>query len=371
MTLSKIEWTDRSDWNPIRGCTRVSPGCGGPGPRGGCYAEAMAARFSKPGQWGHGFAEMRDGKPRWTGRVALMHDRLALPLRWKKPARIFASSTSDLFHEELDTNDIAQVWAYMTAAYWHEFQVLTKRPERARQLLTDPAFRDTVTDFLGMADVEGDDADWPIKNIWLGTSCEDQARADERIPLLLATPAAVRFVSLEPLLGPIDLGRIAAPLIHANEADEGWTFNCLDTGDTYRQFIEDRYYDVEDGPYRDHKLDWVIVGGESGPHARPMHPDWALKIRDDCAAADVPLFFKQWGEWGCDNGPPSAGVDRVMEGRAHCAWWDGSAWRFEQSGYDVDLDKTKTSGEWVYRIGKKAAGRLLDGIEHNAMPVRP
>ena len=131
--MGKIEWTDRSDWNPIRGCTRVSPGCGGPGTQGGCYAEGMAARFSKPGQWGHGFAEMRNGAPRWAGQVELQKDRVALPLSWRKPARVFVSSTSDVFHEALPDKAIDKLFAVMALCPHLTFQVLTKRPERMRQ----------------------------------------------------------------------------------------------------------------------------------------------------------------------------------------------------------------------------------------------
>lgn len=305
MTESKIEWTDRSDWNPVRGCTRVSPGCGGPGPNGGCYAEALAARFSKPGLWGHGFAEMQDGKPRWTGKVEFQEDRVTLPLRWRKPAKIFVSSTSDIFHEALPDEAIDKIFAVMALATHHTFQVLTKRPARMRDYLLS---RQPSPGF-GLCDLIADQGSsicwltsdvralswnyppWPLPNLWLGVSCERQQEADERIPLLLQTPAAIRFISAEPLLGPIDLRKWHLSIPH---------------------------------------LDWVIVGGESGHNARPMHPQWARDIRDQCAAAGVAFFMKQWGGWAPGDGD--------------CA------------------------GQQSYKVGKKAAGRLLDGREWNEFP---
>ena len=189
---SKIEWTDAT-WNPVRGCTRVSPGCGGPGDQGGCYAERMAARFSKPGQWGHGYAEMVGGKPRWTGKVGLAPiDTIEAPLHWMTPRRIFVNSTSDLFHESILDEWIDRMFAIMALCPQHTFQVLTKRPERMRRFGSLSAAR-------------------PLPNVWLGVSAERQQEADERIPLLLETPAAVRFVSTEPLLGPVDYTAINCP----------------------------------------------------------------------------------------------------------------------------------------------------------------
>ncbi|MBK8200407.1 MAG: phage Gp37/Gp68 family protein [Acidobacteria bacterium] len=243
-----IQWCDAT-WNPIRGCTRVSEGCRH------CYAEAMAARFNRPGQWGHGIAEMRDGKPRWTGRVDVVKEALTLPLRWKKPGkRIFVNSISDLFHEAVPDEAIDRVFAVMALAPQHTFIVLTKRPARMRAWLT--------FDRIAAVHREAEDAmthreeiepNWPLPNVQMGVSVEDQPTADERIPDLLATPAAVRIVSAEPLLGPVDF----LPWLHG--------------------------------------IDQIIVGGESGPGARPMHPQWVRDIRDQVKAAGRALFFKQWG----------------------------------------------------------------------------
>jgi protein gp37 len=344
---TKIEWTDAT-WNPIRGCTRVSEGCRH------CYAEGMAARFSDPGQWGHGLAQ-RVALPgggtdhRWTGKVELVDAALDLPLRWRSPRRIFVNSTSDLFHEKVPDEWIDSVFCVMGAATRHTFQVLTKRPERMRDYLTRRR-----CNFAVKAPIGGGMVDWhPFNkelavppNVWLGTSIEDQATADERIPHLLATPAAVRFLSCEPLLGPVDLNRIKCPIYGEVCAVTGYLGNGM-------------YGDY--GP----KLDWVICGGESGPGARPMHPDWARSLRDQCQAAGVPFFFKQWGEWAPDTGPFRAS-DPIMEGKVACAVWNGQGWDHYRDCYGPPT--TTTDMEWMYRLGKKRAGRLLDGREWNEVP---
>lgn len=271
MDKTKIAWTDAT-WNPIRGCSRVSEGCRN------CYAEAMAARFSGPGLPYEGLAA--DG--RWTGKVRLVPKHLADPLRWRKPRRIFVNSMSDLFHEGLPDEYIDKVFAVMcigNASPQHTFQILTKRPERMRAYMSDPKtpFRvhsQIVHDITvkGYYPNEGGcdwrATPWPPPRVWLGVSVEDQRTADERIRLLTETPAALRFVSAEPLLGPIDL-RIdlsswARPLMFGGEI----VF---------------------------HALDWVIVGGESGPKARPCDVGWIRQIVKDCAATKVPVFVKQLG----------------------------------------------------------------------------
>lgn len=358
MAESKIEWTDRSDWNPIRGCTRVSPGCGGPGDQGGCYAEAIAARFSGPGQPFHGYAERTAKGGRWTGKVEVQWDRLELPLRWRKPAMIFASSTSDFFHKDIALGEVATLFGVMIAAHHvrgHTFQVLTKRADLMRQMLTNPLFWEVaniaagahVMELVDPLDRRSDDAratcddygpENPPPGIWLGVSVEDQTRADERIPDLLATPAAVRFLSCEPLLGPVDLMHV----------DYGAYMNGL-TGRTAHEYdpvcrwpLLKPFYHMQSG-YSSPGIDWVIAGGESGPNARPMHPTWARSLRDQCAAAGVPFHFKQNGEW--------VSVSEVAGPGEHYQFPDGAT---------------------VRRTGKKLAGRLLDGIDHNGLPeVQP
>jgi len=255
-----IEWTDES-WNPVTGCDRVSLGCDN------CYAERMAKRFGKP----------------FIGAVELHPERLDAPLLWRKPKRVFVNSVSDLFHEDVPDDFIAQVFAVMSIAEKHSFQVLTKRPQRMARLLNDEAFRLAWFTFRNDRAVEpdvqrmaarGDTSlrmEWPCPNVWLGVSVETQQYANIRIPHLLRTPAATRFLSVEPLLGPVDLAAFLA------------------TPDPSP---------VPDGAHRGPGIGWVIVGGESGPGARPMQPEWVRRVRDDCTNASVPFFFKQWGEWG-------------------------------------------------------------------------
>lgn len=239
---SAIEWTDAT-WNPVRGCARISPGCEN------CYAERLAARFSDPGQWGHGFAARTPSGPRWTRKIDLVFSALDLPLHWKTPRRIFVNSTSDLFHESLTDAAIDEVTTVIAKCAAtppfdrHIFQVLTKRARRMRDYWGAIVAGRLVLEHIRL--------DAPLPNLWLGVSVENQEYVDERVPALIQTPAAVQFLSCEPLLGPIDLGRWIEP------------------------------------------IDWVICGGESGPGARPMHPDWARSLRDQCAEAGIAFFMKQ------------------------------------------------------------------------------
>lgn len=296
---SKIEWTDAT-WNPIRGCSMAkgseAGGCLN------CYAARMCAR-GLPGlnspTTGEPFAIMRESGPRWTGKVELIKSALDLPLHWHKPRRIFVNSMSDLFHESLPNEAIDRVFAVMALCPQHTFQVLTKRPERMVAYLTGGPWghiEQRASETIGTRR-EIPVEHLPLAHVHFGISCENQATANARYPFLLQTPAAVRFLSLEPLLGPIDLGQLIR-LPHLGERPMiGWNLR---------------------------KLDQVIVGGESGPGARPMHPDWVRSIRDQCVSAGVPFFFKQWGgEWGPYEfamvriGKGAAG--RLLDGRT----WDG------------------------------------------------
>jgi protein gp37 len=241
-----IQWTDET-WNPIRGCSLVSAGCKN------CYAMGVAARFSGPGLAYEGLARRRsNGKPQWTGEVRVIESHMNDPLKWRKPRRIFVNSMSDLFHENVSNETILRVWEVMEKASHHTFQILTKRPAR-------------MLDFLGGSSGAGLSAP-PLPNVWLGVSIENQETADERIPLLLQTPAAVRFISAEPLLGPIDIS------LYLEE--EG--------------YIDDQYV---------RPLDWVIVGGESGRDARPCDLEWIRDIRAQCGFNGVACFVKQLGKW--------------------------------------------------------------------------
>ena len=226
MAASDIEWTEAT-WNPIAGCTVLSPGCTN------CYAMRMAARLQAMGMAKYADTTRKSGKRHvWTGRVNFDKAALAAPLTWKKPQRIFVNSMSDLFQDKADEAFIRQVWRVMERAHWHSFQVLTKRPERMLEILSKPEFQ-------------------TLPNVWLGTSVESEDYLD-RIDLLRRMPARIRFVSFEPLLGPI-----VAP-------------NLRD-------------------------IHWAIVGGESGPRARPMEAWWVEELRDACERQKVAFFFKQWG----------------------------------------------------------------------------
>lgn len=316
-----IEWTDAT-WNPITGCTLVSEGCKH------CYAATLAAGRMQH-HWSRTGLARRNagGEAKFTGEVRFNEQWLDQPLRWNRSRLIFVCAHSDLFHEAVPDEWIDRVFHVMALAPQHTFQVLTKRPERAQVYLTNSA---TQQLYPGL----------PLPNVWLGTSVEDQATAAARVPPLLATPAAVRFVSYEPALGPVNFRRLRlAPDYHMMlDALEGYG---LSSGGRTR-------------------IDWVIVGGESGRGARPMHPDWARKVRDDCEAAGVAFLFKQWGAW----------IDEQVATAAHMAPGPDMFDRFGQpKGPNWHpYDAGGRNGGMMIRVGKKAAGRLLDGREHNGMP---
>ncbi len=334
---SEIEWTDAT-WNPTRGCSRVSPGCKG------CYAERVAMRFSGPGQPYEGLVRMVNGTPTWTGEMRLAENMLELPLSWKKGRMIFVDSMSDLFHDGVPFEYVDKVFAMMAMCPQHRFQVLTKRPERMLEYVTSrnaQRIHEAAKHQLSYGNPKRRAVnDWPLPNVWLGVSAEDQDTANERIPPLLRTPAAVHFLSAEPLLGGIDLHRIELP------REFNITLNTPGYISALTKDHEDRYYSAPAS------LDWVIAGGESGPKARPSHPDWFRSLRDQCAGASVPFLFKQWGEWAEADGDDIALCDIAA---------DGSVWHEEVPPANV---RTELMG----RMGKKAAGRLLDGVEHNGYP---
>lgn len=299
-----IAWTEQT-WNPVMGCSKVSAGCKN------CYAEKMASRFSGEGQPFHGLS---DGK-RWTGAVRFRADRLMEPLRWTRPRLVFVNSVSDLFHEELPFELIAAVFGVMSLAKAHTFQVLTKRPARMLEFFAwlDAKARAKADDVpiltLDQARFErlwecvadivpnirgriGSYPAWPLPNVWLGVSTEDQAAADERIPLLLKAPAAVRWISAEPLIGRLDLQKWLRGVCPAcgstTYPDDHDLEMACQTCATLRP--DDEAFD--DWPVR---LDWVVVGGESGPGARPCEGSWMRFIVRDCQRKGVPVFVKQLG----------------------------------------------------------------------------
>lgn len=359
-----IQWTDAT-WNPIRGCTRVSAGCQH------CYAERMAARFSGPGQPYEGL--IHPATKGWNGKVRLVPEALAQPWHWVKPRRIFVNSMSDLFHPAVPFEFIAAVFWVMSVTTRHTYQVLTKRPERALEFFRWAADEDTDGPDDRIYNIDEDvpaikalreawrpatatrggydncGPGWPYTNVWLGVSVEDQATADERIPLLLQCPAAVRWLSCEPLLGPVDL-EYACSLANI---DAGKTWGT--SANAMRMAMAIRYGEAS-------RLDWVVTGGESGPGARPMHPDWARSLRDQCAAAGVPFFFKQWGDWEIAS----------LENGHHGSLMPDTGERYTWLGIDGRTANPSglglTDAYAMARVGKKRAGRLLDGIEHNAYP---
>lgn len=306
-----IEWTDAT-WNPVTGCDRTSPGCDN------CYALTLAKRLKAMGAPNY----QNDGDPRTSGPgfgVTCHPHMLGQPLRWKKPRRIFVNSMSDLFHPAVPESFVMKVFNVMWKCPQHTFQVLTKRPQRMAPMLQK--WGDIIRSSQGTTSPSP--WPWPLPNVWLGTSIESDRYAF-RADHLRATPAAVRFISAEPLLGPLPSLNLAG-------------------------------------------IDWLIVGGESGPGARPMHPDWVRDLRDRCpgtlTSATVTrhgepivrhpaFFFKQWGEWA-----GGAGRVPVRLGEAHHLLVDG-----QLIGPTVRLGMNHMLQPYaVHRVGKHVAGRDLDG----------
>lgn len=352
-----IEWTDAT-WNPTVGCSKVSAGCDH------CYAIGVAHRAMQPAH--AGLTLVRDGeRPDWTGEVRTLTERLDQPLRWKKPRRIFVNSLSDLFHPDIDPGFVAQVFAVMAQATQHTFQVLTKRPKLMAELLGNggQTLLEATTDETAAQHLY--EAGWPLPNVWLGTSI-DEDRYAFRADHLRNTPAAVRFLSLEPLLGALP---------------------SLDLTD----------------------IDWVIVGGESGPGARPMHPVWVTDLRDRClrhpcegcdggrsrgrmaacprgcgsvplggaggpGVRPIPFMFKQWGSWG-PYAPMVNGVYQWQGGYAMAN--DGTLYKQTDLAYPdgprrgeairADHDRAQLTGMYRHR-SKKDAGRDLDGRTWDEFP---
>ena len=359
---SSIEWTDTT-WNPVVGCKMVSSGCAH------CYAATMAKRLramaladiaagKDPGRKRH-YIDAVDGHGRWTGKLIPVPEALTDPLGWKKPRRVFVNSMSDLFHEDVPDKFIDGVFAGMALAPQHTFQVLTKRAARLPayfdglnkrrrgyihehrgylfEVLSQALEKEPSEHWEAMARFHHGDTlpksvgdatawPWPLRNVWLGVSVEDRRHGLPRIADLQAAPAAVRFLSVEPLLE--DLGTLPLEGIH-----------------------------------------WVIVGGESGADARPMHPDWARSLRDQCHAAGVAFFFKQWGEW--------APLERhhVKVPTSNYAFTPAGEKVTEHDGREIPVwPCTQIRNEDSFsavRVGKKAAGRLLDGRTWDEFPEVP
>lgn len=336
---SLIEWTD-STWNPITGCSVVSPGCTN------CYAMKLAGTRLKHTPSRIGLTDMSKAGPVWNGKVRFNENMLDQPLRWRKPRMIFVCAHGDLFHENVPDEWIDQVFAVMALTQQHTFQVLTKRPERMLKYMTGQ-YRSAMVEGNAQRIYHGRTGDdpsmWlavnlPLPNVWIGVSVENQETADERIPLLMKTPAAIRWLSCEPLLGLVDL--------QLGGCDHKY-YSCTDIG-------------CWSG------LDWIVAGGESQTGARPSHPDWFRSLRDGCAEADIPFFFKQWGEWypgelEIDDGgeiPSGWAAFPDCEHDPNAPDWEGS-WKFHR--FD--------DGGGMLRVGKKRAGSMLDGVEIKEYPA--
>jgi protein gp37 len=354
-----IGWTDAT-WTVVQGCDPVSPGCencyvpgvllrlaGNPNPKISGPVQGLAERYTNAAG---------KSRLRFTGTIALRQDRLDWPLQWAKPRKIFIPSHGDLFHEDVPDEFILRVLDVVRRCSYdggsncgkigrghgqHEFQLLTKRAGRMAAFMPRLRFNDRADEEKGETGLYlADDGKWPVvmKNLWIGVSAEDQERADERIQLLLQTPAAIRFVSCEPLLGPIDLIGTMARWQDNPKRDRSWV--RLGT----------------------QLINWVIVGGESGKHARPMHPDWARSLRDQCKAAGVPFFFKQWGAW-----TPGENVEGPANRTEHVAYWFVDGWNFGKLTPRESDETHRDDAPDVYR--RATASAFLDGVEHNGFPA--
>lgn len=342
---TKIEWVKDENgmqgvtWNPCVGCSHSgSRGCDH------CFAERMANRLAaNPATTADYAGVVKDGK--WTGLVKPLPDRLDQPLKWRKPRTIFVCSMSDLFHENVHPDFIGDLLCVMNRARQHTFLVLTKRANRMKELYDR---------FYGIW------ADPP--NLWLGVTVCTQAEADAKIPLLLQTPAAVRFISIEPMLEGIDLTRI------------GKTDKYAQPWNVLKGVLRQETANIG-VPYAvpTPKLNWIIVGGETGPGARPMHPDWVRGIRDQCAEAGAKFFFKSWGEWGpriINHIAFKRHAGRMVEGVIACSTDKKSVGKSHYWCYPADADDGFRDIEVMERVGKKSAGNLLDGIRHADLPGR-
>lgn len=320
---SKIEWTDRT-WSIMTGCTQVSEGCRF------CYARRQARRLATiPGSGYEGdYAHPFDGM---GFEVRLRPDRMDDPKRWTKPSKVFVCSMGDLFHDEVPFEFIGEAFYVMARTPQHKFQILTKRPKRMLEFFK----------WLGGTSGAGwvamrKDCVFPLPNVWLGVSVENQATADERIPLLIECPAAVRFLSCEPLLGYVNLG-----FGGALPAKSRWRWMDNDV------------------------IHLVIVGGESGPNARPMHPEWATDLRDQCVGHDVPFMFKQFGEWqlGAEHSKPNANRMVLDDGR-YCVTPAELGFSSADAKEWNALNPTMMA-----KVGKKQAGRELEGQVWDEYPA--
>lgn len=317
MSSTKIEWCDKT-WSPITGCSKISEGCAN------CYAERMAKRLAG-----------RCGYPKENPfKVTIHKNKFLEPMDWKKPQKIFVCSMADLFHPEVPFEIINKIWTIMNFGRKHTFLILTKRPIRMLEFFKGRHHSWNAS--------EGPDFAPP--HIWLGVSIENQARSDERIPILVQIPAARYFVSCEPILGPINLHKYLGGSM---------------TG---------RPDDLIAEQWGKQGLGWVIAGGESGPGARPCHPDWIRSLRDQCQVAGVPFFFKGWGAWAPMNNEDFAFLGEYRLGVRPGDICISENGEFFEAGRRYVCFPNESDGCQMRKIGKKKAGRLLEGREWNEFP---
>lgn len=378
---TEIAWCD-STFNPWIGCTKVSPGCAH------CYAERDFDLRKHVAKWGAGQPRHRTSVEYWRQPLRWQRDAAARELDheaetnlgkdlgvYQRP-RVFCASLADVFDPEVPASWRRDFFFTVTQCHSLDFLICTKRPE-----LVVEQIKEISTGPVAHWDLWGD---WQLSgglpNVWLGTTVEDQARADERIPALLSIPARVRFLSCEPLLGPVDLSEWIEPFVRCGSCGECYDLdevvpdpdghphgadqcskcgvkNCMCSyeGTAARVRWENGDVTKPDIDGTNPTIDWVICGGESGPNARPMHPDWARSLRDQCATASVPFFFKQWGESIPRDQVPAQPLTDMHNGTLV----EPAEWTMPGKGFrDCPM----------LRVGKLAAGRLLDGREHNEFP---
>ena len=380
MNPTNIEWCDFT-WNPVTGCfgPKVSPGCDN------CYAErTMNTRLRHLRRY--------DGDKEPFQNCLFHEDRLLQPLRRKKPSRIFVCSMSDLFHDLVVDEWLAQIFTVMALCPQHTFMLLTKRPGRMRDWISDETDNGGVLLFNALHDVcarAGLDPDavnssitWPLPNVWLGVTVCNQAELVRHLPVLLQTPAAKRYLCFEPFLGAVDV-RKAYPQDYMHCSLCKWHgFNdelehrtvgiyeeefCPDCGNDGTFALD---YPHEDSELALGGIDWVICGGETGPGARPMHPDWVRGLRDQCGASrsqPTPFFFKGWGEWL----PSSQAAEYekkyggIVPGGHYGRLWPNGVFQYQQPpAYYAKSEKAVL----IFRVGKRRSGRLLDGEEWSEVP---
>lgn len=355
-----IEWC-HATINAISGCTPVSPGCTN------CYA-MRAGGMNRPHHPSAGLTQPSKAGHVWTGAVRLNEEWLRKPLAWQQPRRIFWNAHGDPWHESVPFEWVDREMAIAALTPRHRHLFLTKRSARMRRYFANAHTPERILEAAKAIKALPAQWSWPLPNVWLGVSVEDQTRAEERLPDLLQTPAAIHFASAEPLLGPLDLTRVMTNA-------EPWAerVNAL-TGRTYGAF-------GEPGPRMSLGLDWVIVGGESGPGSRPMHPDWDRSLLRQCLDTRTAFLMKQWGDWAPVSEMTDEQVDRCYapapehdpEARrrrlvdACVLHADGS--RFDgKAMYEFGAFAANSRAMTMMRVGKRAAGRTLDRVIWDQYP---